>query len=212
MMNVLRKYQYQITIGLAAVMIFYIFMGLGAGFFHVGTGPGDAIAEVNGEEIPLKIFYSHYRRALNQVEPGKTLDDAARQQKRDETIRDMVQSVIFAKEAERYGIQVPDRQVAMSLAQTPAFQEKGQFSPRLYMQALQSQIGLSPRDFEEEQRRSLAFYKLRCMIQSAIKVTDKEFQMESAFKQASQRAGERQKAHSGSAAIRTLAGKSDVFL
>ena len=125
MMNFLRKYQYQITIGLAAVMIFYIFMGLGAGFFHSGPNVGSSIAEVNGEEIPLQAFYSHYRQALNRVEPGKTLDDAARRQRRDETIpRHGAKSVIFAKEAERYGIQVPDRQVAMSLAQTPAFRKK----------------------------------------------------------------------------------------
>lgn len=185
MMNVLRKYQYHITITLAVVMIFYIVMGLGAGFFHTGATTNDPIAEVNGESIPLRIFYSHYQRALDQAEPGKPLDDAARQQRRDETMRDLVQSLIFAKEAEQYGIQVPDRQVATSLAQTPAFQEKGAFSPRLYIQALQSQIRLSPQDFEEEQRKSIAFFKLRWMIQSSIKVTDKEFEMESAFKRAS---------------------------
>jgi hypothetical protein len=184
MMNFLRKYQYRITIALAGVLVLYIFVGLGGDFFLSKKAAGDTIAEVDGEKIPLRTFYSHYRRALDQVEPGKTLDDAARQQKRDETIRDMVQSIVFANQAAHYGIRVPDQQVVVSLTQVSAFQEKGVFSPRLYMQALQTQLRMTPQDFEEEQRNSIAFFKLRWLIQSCVKVTDKEFELEAAVKHA----------------------------
>ena len=94
-------------------------------------------------------------------------------------MRDLVQSYVFSQqESDRFGIKVPDAQVAISLAQVQqAFQEKGQFSPRLYGQALQYELHLTPQEFEEEQRRSIAFYKLRWLIQSCIKVTDKEFEM-----------------------------------
>ncbi len=175
MMNFLRKHQYKIFIFTITVFLAGTFIGFGGYFFTKG-GPSDSIAELDGEEIPLRIFLSHYRRALDQTEPGKPIDDATRQAKRDEVLRDMIQSRVFSRAADQYGVIVPDQQVVMNLTQAPAFQEKGAFNPRLYMEALQSQIRMSPKDFEEEQRRSIAFFKLRWLIQSSIKVTDKEFE------------------------------------
>ncbi len=166
LMNFLRKYQFHIFVATMCIFFFGMFVGFGGYFFTAKSGSGDSIAEVNGESIPLRVFYSHYRRALAQVQqPGKPLEDAARQQKRDETVRDLVQGIVFSKEAERYGIRVPDKQVVINLTQQPAFQEKGGFNPRMYMQYLQSELHMSPQDFEEEQRRSLAFFKLRWLIQ-----------------------------------------------
>jgi len=78
---------------------------------------------------------------------------------------------------ERFGIHVPDQQVAVSITQIPAFQRQGRFDPQIYMQALQSQVKMDPRDFEEEQRLSIGFFKLRWLISSAIKVTDKELEL-----------------------------------
>jgi hypothetical protein len=185
MMNTLRKYQYQIFLVTMCIFFFGMFVGFG-GYFFAGKGGGsDAIAEVDGEKIPLRTFYSHYRQSLDQIQrTGKPVEDAAKQQKRDEVTRDMVQAIVFAREAERFGLQVPDKQVVISLAQQPGFQEKGVFSPRLYMQYLQSELRMSPQDFEEEQRKAIAFFKLRWLIQSCIKVTDKEFELEAAFRRA----------------------------
>lgn len=182
MMNFLRKYQYHIFLFTMAVFLLGTFIGFG-GYFFGGANTGDSIAEVNGEKIPLRLFYSHYTRALDQVQQsGQKLDENGKREKRDETLRDLIQSLVFAKQAEQYGIEVPDQQVAVSLASLPAFQEKGAFSPRLYMQALQSELHMSPQDFEEEQRRSIAFFKLRWLIQSSIKVTDQELATMSVIK------------------------------
>jgi len=177
MMKWLRKYQYQITIALAAVMVYYIFVGLGADFFTSKPAPTEAILEVNGDKMTAQNFLSHYRRALDQAGAGKKMEPQAQAQVRDEVVRDMVQSLVFSREAERYGITVPDRQVVMSLAQEPAFQDKGRFNPQLYSQIVQSQLHMTLSDFEDEKRRMVAFYKLRWLIQSSIKLTDREFQM-----------------------------------
>ena len=181
MMNFLRKHQYKIFIFTMVTFLGGTFIGFG-GYFFSGKSNGDTLAEVNGDKIPVRLFFSHYRQATAQAKPG-TLDDAARQQKRDEVMRDLVQSVVFAQEAERYGITVPDAQVALSISQVPAFQDKGVFSAQLYMQALQSQVQLSPQDFEEEQRRNLAFFKLRWLIQSSIKMSDDELALLYSFQQ-----------------------------
>lgn len=173
MMNFLRKYQMHVLSGLLAFFLIYIALGFGTSFFVKGS-PNDTIIEVDGEKVPLRMYWSHYRRSLDQTQP---LDEAGRNRKRDETVRDLVQTVVFRQQADVYGVRVPDRQVAVSLTQIPAFQSNGQFSPQLYMQVLGSQLRMTPQDFEEEQRVSVGFYKLRWLIQSVVQVTDKEMEL-----------------------------------
>jgi peptidyl-prolyl cis-trans isomerase D len=172
-MNFLRKYQVHVLAGLLAFFLLYIALGFGTSFFVKGS-PNDAIVEVDGIKIPLRFYWSHYYRSLDTTKP---LDEAGRNQKRDETIRDLVQEVVFKREVERYGVHTPDAQVAVSLTQIPAFQSNGRFDPQRYMQVITSQLRSTPQDFEEEQRVSIGYYKLRWMIQSAIKVTDKELEL-----------------------------------
>jgi hypothetical protein len=177
MMNFLRKYQVHVLAGLLAFFLVYIALGFGTSFFVKGS-PNDSIVDVDGEKIPLRKYWSHYNRSLDQTKP---LDEAGRNQKRDETIRDLVQAVVFQREIDHFGISVPDQQVAISLTQIPAFQTKGGFSPQQYMQVLQSQLKTTPQEFEEEQRLSIGFFKLRWMIQSSIKVTDKEMELDGRY-------------------------------
>ncbi len=175
-MNFLRKYQVHIMCSILAIFLVYIALGFGSSLFAKGS-PNDSVVDVNGEKVPLHIFYSHFDRAMSQVKPGTTLDENAKKQKRDEVIRDLVQQIVFEQQAKKYGITVPDQQVATSLAQIPAFQDKGTFSPQLYGRALQMQLHATPQEFEAEQRQAIAFYKLRWMIESCVKVTDQEAQM-----------------------------------
>ena len=177
MMDFLRKYQMHVLSGLLAFFLCYIALGFGSSFFVKG-GANDTIVEVDGQKVPLRLYWSRYSRTLD---PSKPLDKAGRDQKRDETIRDLVQSIVFKRETERYGIQVPDQQVAVSLTQIPAFRNQGQFNPQLYMQALESQLKMTPQEFEEEQRLSIGFFKLRWLIQSAVKVTDKEMELNGSY-------------------------------
>jgi len=181
MMKFLRKYQYHIFLFTTIVFLLGTFVGFGGYFFTPKGGPNDSIAEVDGTKIPLRLFNSRYERALNNIKPGTTLDDNARKQIREESLRDLVQSVVFDEQAKHYGIVVPDEQVVNSLAQVPAFQDKGHFSPDLYGRALAYQLKTTPQDFEEEQRTSIAFFKLRWLIQSCVKVTDKEADMARSF-------------------------------
>lgn len=177
MMTFLRRYKVHVLSGLLAFFVIYIALGFGSSFFVKGS-PNDTVVEVNGEDVPVRKYWTYYNRSLD---PNRPLDEAARKQKQDETIRDLVQSVIFTKEIDRYGIAVPDRQVATSLTQIPAFQSDGRFDPSRYVQMIRSQLRTTPQEFEEEQRMSIGFYKLRWMIQSAIRVTDLELQQAEGF-------------------------------
>lgn len=175
MMRFLRRYQYHIFLATMAVFLSGTFIGFGSYFF--GKGPMDTVAEVNGEKIPVRLFWGRYQQAITQIPSNDPKSADLRKQKRDEILRDLIQSVVFQEEARRYGIFVPDQQVVISMVQIPAFIDKqGHFDPSRYSQTLQA-LQLSPKDFEEEQRRQIAFFKLRWLITSCIKVTDKETEM-----------------------------------
>ena len=60
----------------------------------VKGSPNDSVVDVDGEKVPLHTYWSHYYRS---VDPNKPLDQAAQAQKRDETIRDLVQSIVFKR-------------------------------------------------------------------------------------------------------------------
>ncbi len=173
MMTFLRKYKVHILTGLLAFFVIYIALGFGSSFFVKGS-PNDTVLEVDGQDVPARKYWNYYNRS---IDPSRAMDQAARDQKRDEVIRELVQAVIFAREIKKYGIVVPDAQVAVSLTQIPAFQNEGRFDPQRYMQMIYSQLKTTPQEFEEEQRMSIGFFKLRWMIQSVIKVTDKELEM-----------------------------------
>lgn len=177
MMTYLRKYRNQIFLFTIVVFLFGMFVGFGSNFFTQKGDPNQPIVEVEGEKIPVRIYYSHLDRAMEQVPADKRTDEATRNQKRDEVLRDLIQGVIFKRLAQQYGVEVTDVQVINSLSQVPAFQTKGQFDPQLYARALQYQLKTTPQDFEEEQRQAIAFYKLRWLIQSSIHVTDKEAEL-----------------------------------
>ena len=88
MMNFLRKYQVHILAGLLAFFLIYIALGFGSSFFVKGS-PNDTLVEVDGTKIPVRAYWSRYNRSLDTTKP---LDDAGRAQKRDETVRDLVQA------------------------------------------------------------------------------------------------------------------------
>ena len=173
-MDFLRKHQVKILWGVLALFVLSIALGFGSSFFVKGA-PNDAVAKVDGDEITIREFNNHYNRALAQIKPGTTLDKAGYQQKQQEVLRDLIQAAVFRKQAKVYGIRVPDAQVVNSIGGIPQFHnDKGAFDPQLYSRFLQYQARMSPSDFEEEQRQSIAFFKLRYLIQSCVKVTEAE--------------------------------------
>ena len=174
-MNFLRKHQAKILWGVLAFFLLSIGLGFGTSFFVKGA-PNDAVATVDGDDITIREFMLHYNRAIAQLKPGTTLDKAGIQQKQQEVLRDLVQADVFRRQSAAYGIHVPDAQVVNSIAGIPQLHnDKGNFDPQLYGRFLQYQARETPNEFEEEQRQSIAFFKLRYLIQSCVKITDAEF-------------------------------------
>lgn len=174
MMDFLRKHQVQILWGVLAFFVLSIAMGFGSSFFVKGA-PNDAVATVDNEAITVRQFMVHYNRSTAGMKPEALASKEARQVKVQEVLRDLIQGIVFKREAKAHGIVVPDRQVVNAIVSVPQFHNaKGEFDPNLYGQFLATQVRSTPAEFEEEQRQAIAFYKLRWLISSAIRVTDDE--------------------------------------
>jgi hypothetical protein len=136
--------------------------------------PTDSVLDVNGEPIPLSVFSSYYSRALAQM-PSATPEQ--REHQKGEVLKELFSTAVMAQQAEKFGIDVPDTQVANALANVPAFQESGRFSPQAYQRVLAYQLKTSAQEFEEQQRKQIAIFKFTWLIRSVIKLTDKELEM-----------------------------------
>lgn len=178
LMNWLRKHNRTILIVTISGFIISTFVGFGL-YARSGNSLADAVAEVNGEKIPYKLYNQLYTRVVNnQREQGHDLNPQALAQIRQEIVQGLIQEEVFYQEALRYGVQVSDMDLANSLAGIPAFQKDGKFDPQTYMQSLHYGLKTTPEDFEGTQKRQIAIHRLRYMVQQSVKVSDKELEME----------------------------------
>ena len=183
-MNWLRKHQRKILGFVIAGFLISTFVGFGL-YITSGKSNMDTVAEVNDEKIPFQRFNALYNQAVTMKRNNKedvTADTL--KSMRQEVIQGLIQESVFFQEADRYGFQVSDQELAVNLASYPAFQKDGKFSGQAYVNMLQTVLQTSPKDFEEAQRRQIEINHLRSFIMQGIKITDRELEMEIALRMA----------------------------
>jgi len=172
--SVLRRYRQPLFIGVVAVFLIGIFVGLG-GYFFSGVSLADTVAVVGGRKIP----YSRFRNRLNQYL------DSLRERKVDVTqqvenevkqgmLRDMIVDELLAQEAERLGMRVSDMELSLSIQNTPAFQREHRFDQDIYFQTVRYTLKTTPELFEAEQRRSMLAAKIKSFISRSAKLSPAE--------------------------------------
>lgn len=183
-MNWLRRHQRKILALVIFGFIVSTFVGFGL-YLRSGAGNYDTAAEVNNEKIPYPRYMTLYNQLLSRKRDNKEeLNADVIKATKQEVIQALIQETVFHQEAERYGFQVSDQELAQNLASVPAFQKDGKFNPQAYVSILQSVVKTSPKDFEESQRRQIVINHLRDFIMRGMKITDKEVEMELALRQA----------------------------
>lgn len=183
-MNWLRKHQKKILGFVMAGFIISTFVGFGL-YINSGKSHFDKVAQVNDESITLQRFDTLYNQVVMMKRDSQEEMTAETVKKmRQDVIQDLIQESIFFQEADRYGFQVSDQELAGSLASTPAFQKDGKFSGQAYMNLLQGVLKTTPKNFEEVQRRQIAINHLRNFILNGIKVTEREVEMQMTVRQA----------------------------
>jgi peptidyl-prolyl cis-trans isomerase D len=131
------------------------------GIVDLSFGPGNYAAKVNGVKVPLE----EVERAWQERQPqylqlfGGQMDDAQRQQLQDQLLDGFVRNAAILKRSQDLGFRVTRKQIEAAYQNEPAFQVDGKFSSQVAFQRLAA-AGVTPAQFDAEQRRSLLVNQL----------------------------------------------------
>ena len=170
--------------GLKLILLFVIvafiatsFLYFGSDSLRMGNARSNAIASVNGEEIPparfqrvQRNYIEYYRRAYQQ---DITPEMAERLGLTQQVINDLIQEALVLQQAKREGITVSDEELRLRIQSIPAFQDDGRFSRERYLTQLK-QVRIEPSEFEAEVRREMLRQKMESIVKDGIKVSDAE--------------------------------------
>ena len=172
----------------AVIGSFVVSMFVGFGLYiRSGASHFDTAAEINDEKISYQHFSTIYNQVVNRKRDNKEeLSPEALKRLKQEVMQSLIQESVFYQEAQRYGFQVSDQELAQNLSSIPAFQKEGKFNVGSYVNMLQTVLRSSPQEFEETQRRQILISHLRAFIMQGIKITDKEVDLELVIRQAQQ--------------------------
>jgi len=92
---------------------------------------------------------------------------------RQQVLENLIDREILLQEADRLGVSIPPEEMRKAIVKTPAFQENGIFSRRIYERVLNS-YGIAAAEYEKDRQKDLRLAKLKDMIVKAVKVSDQE--------------------------------------
>ena len=142
-----------------------------------GVAGGQVAAWVNEEPISIQEFERRYAQRVATVRQrlGGVYNEALAQRLglRRQTLSEIVLERLQLEEAAQLGVRISDEEVARRIQELPVFQRGGRFSRERYHQVLNANR-LTPRAFEESQRRLLTFEQLRRYVEMGAAVIEQE--------------------------------------
>jgi len=180
LIGAMREYFRGLKLILLIVIVAFIatsFLYFGSDSLRMGDARSNAVASVNGEDIPparfqrvQRNYIEYYRRTYQQ---NVTPEMAERLGLTQQVINDLIQETLVLQQAKREGIAVGDDELRFRIQSIPAFQEDGRFSRERYLAQLK-QIRIEPAEFEAEVRREMLRQKMEAIVKDGIKVSDVE--------------------------------------
>ena len=141
------------------------------------TGGGRIAAWVEDTPISVHEFEQrYYQRAetlRRQLGAAFNEELARRLGLRRQTLDSLILEKLQLREARRLGIEVTDAQVALQIQALAPFLRDGKFDAQRYRSILESN-GITPRQFEEDQRRVVLLNQLRDYVNLGVLVSDQE--------------------------------------
>ena len=143
-------------------------------------------AEVSGEAITTNDFRYGFLLSGGAQIPAKY----AKQERLKEIVMDrLIDRELLAAEAERLGYAVTDEQVEDQIAEAriiglgsvhnvPALQKDGKFDYDAFKSFVQLQLGVTPANFIEEQKKELMAARVRDLLRDGVTVSDDEVKTE----------------------------------
>src|SRR6266542_57465 len=170
MLNYMRRHAQGTTIKILFWIIIAVFVLWGVGTF---TGSDSLYAaSVNGETIPpqdvhraaqrLERFYRQLYGENLTPELVKNLDFKNR------ALEQMINTALLKQEAQRLGFSVSDEEVRAAIESMQGLNVDGRFQREVYFRYLRME-GVTPSDFESEQRDRLLVQKVQELVASSIR-------------------------------------------
>jgi len=137
---------------------------------------GNFAAEVNGEEIDMRIYQRavQNRLASQQEALQGDLPEFLQQQIQRNVLEGLVRNKVVTQYVRDTGFRIDDQSLSNAISSQPVFQLDGVFSQESYVAVLASQ-GLSPEFYEFEQRGQLQVRQLEDAIVSSSFFTPREY-------------------------------------
>ncbi|QJA06782.1 hypothetical protein FVE67_08260 [Thermosulfurimonas marina] len=169
MLDFLRKGAQSTAVKILFAIIILVFVFWGVGTFRASRV--DVLATVNGRPITVREYQTLYEFRYRQLRQmfGESLNDEFLEKLhfREQVLEELVKRRLLEEAAERMGLSVHPEEVRLAIAQLPAFQEGGRFSFRRYRAVLRD-LGLLPKDFEENVRADLLEARIKHFLTAAI--------------------------------------------
>ena len=156
MFDLVHKHRKFVQILLAMITLPFAFWGIDSYFRDASST--DEVARVGSSKITMQQLDTAMRERADQVRArqGGAVDARLFESPefRASVLNELVEQRLLLLESERLGIAANDVILRELIAQIPAFQENGKFSPSKYEQILRAQ-GMTPSAFEQNLRRDL---------------------------------------------------------
>ncbi len=174
MLNAMRKGADSIVLKVmfVAIVLVFVFWGIGAKSSRFGSGKMEAAARVNDAIINNHDFDLAYRRMASSYQRTGAQPPPA-EMLRKQAISELIDVELLNQEAARLGLSVDEAELRDAIAAMPELQRDGHFDKDYYIMVLQ-QNGLKPSDFEEMQRRQMLVGKVEQVVRSGVHVSDQE--------------------------------------
>ncbi len=176
MLDFMRQRTRSVWIKALFLVIALVFVFFGIGSFGDETQV-QIIVTVDDEPITLQEFQRAYRNVeanYREVYKERFTPELARQMNlRQQTLDQLVDTKLLAKEARRIGFSASDEDVRREIATSPTFHSYGSFSSDRYRRLLRY-LRMTPREFEEQQRNQLVIERFQKFIDGSIRATDYE--------------------------------------
>jgi len=177
MLNILRKNSQSIFVQALVVIIALVFIFWGFGG-RMQDNP-NALAVVNGKEIPYRDFQQSYERTVEsykqqlggQLPPGLLEGAALKEQVLDR----LIQEELLRQGAEKAGVMVSKEAIQRKIQEIPAFNVNGRFNLTNYKEVLERNR-LSPASFEAGMRSDLLASRALTILDSFTVVPEQEVQ------------------------------------
>jgi peptidyl-prolyl cis-trans isomerase D len=177
MLNVLRKYTRSIIIYFIPFLI--ISFVLYFGWSDIRGRQQDWMIKVNKSTVSTAEYHKYYTqltdyyKKIYQVELTPDLIEklGIKQQLTDNLINEL----LLLETAEKADLMVSESELKKTIEEIPGFQKNGKFDDQAY-QWLLNQQKITPKEFENDQRKALMLSRIRDLVIDGVKYSEKELQ------------------------------------